>query len=412
MWKDMRKNCVCCESPLGEPLLRFGSHPIAGGLSSTQEEALSAQRYALNWYFCEKCAFLQQNAEDFKKELLEVIYPQQLHTYSMLPWLRDYLLRLVNRVRWYHHPPAKILEIGCNDGQVLDLFRQAGYQPIGIEPGLKMVEACRALGLEVMPDFLNQESANAVLNKYGLMDVILARHVFEHVLNLGEFLSNVRFLMNGQSVLIIEVPSILEVLRSRHIEGMTHPHVSFFSLTSLEIILGKSGLFLKDIATVPADGGSLLTWWGTEKTDPSSAVLIYREVQRLSGITRADTYRQLQVHFDHTKTAVSQLSEILLRDPHPCLGYGAGAKGTAMVNWFGLKDTVRAVIDRSPEKVGKWIPGTGQPVISIDAALAMRPECVIVLAPTHLEAILERETALFSVARAITILPELSIVSL
>lgn len=406
----MSLNCAWCERPLGEALVRFGRHPIAGGLSMTREAALNARKYELDWYFCGSCSFFQQHSAAFQRELLEEIYPQQLNTYGMLPWVREYMQQMIGRVRERFGGKGKVLEVGCNDGSALDMFRNAGFSPYGIEPGEKMVEACRALNLEVVHDFLSAKNAGEMVARNGQMDVILIRHVLEHVLNLKEFLIAVRGFMHERSTLIIEVPSILEILRNHHIDGMTHPHVSMFSVTSLEHMLREVGLFLHDVATVPTDGGSILMWWKTVQGEPSASVLLQRKAEEMRGLRKADTYRALQAHFDATSAAMGEFAGVLRRGK-PCVGYGAGAKGSAILNWFGLTDAIPVVVDRAPAKVGTWVPGTGQRVVSMEEALALDPEWFAILAPTHTAAILARERTAFAKARAFTILPELSVVS-
>jgi hypothetical protein len=404
-------NCWNCGSSLGKPVLSFGSYPIAGYLCKSKDDAVAAKTYPLEWYLCGECTLFQQVHSFFSNDLINIVYPQQLHTYATYPWLAEYINSIIAQIAQHRPQSKQIVEIGCNDGSALGCFKKAGYSVLGVEPGIIMADACLKAGIPVINDFFTPDVAKNITAENGRTDVIILRHVFEHVLDVPTFVQGLLSLMHKETLLIIEVPSLLEIVRKRQLDGLSHPHVNCFSISSLEAIFSKFGLSLLEVQNVPADGGSILTWWGLQGPSWTKGGSIQKVVEAFYKVQNQETFRNMQSYFEELRNEIINLKAIFSLEKIKSIGYGAGAKGACIANWFNLKELFDNIIDRSKEKTGMYMPGTGQRVVTADEAMSKNPDAVFILAPTHLDSILKNEKEILNKAIGITILPSLALVS-
>jgi hypothetical protein len=186
----------------------------------------------------------------------------------------------------------------------------------------------------------------------------------------------------------VEFPHLLRLLDGNQFDTIYHEHYSYLSLTTLQRMAEAAGLMVFDAEPLTTHGGSLRIWLARQgegaakdqtlgQQDAVSAVL---SEERAAGLETLAAYAQCQVRALNAKFA---LLEYLLAARHSgqrVLAYGAAAKGNTMLNFAGIRsDLLPAVADRAPSKIGKWLPGSHIPILSVEHLLASRPDELLVL---------------------------------
>jgi 2-polyprenyl-3-methyl-5-hydroxy-6-metoxy-1,4-benzoquinol methylase len=136
---------------------------------------------------------------------------------------------------------GKLLEIGCGHGWLLKLMKDWGWEVRGVEGNPASAKRGREkFGVEILEGQLEEQ--NFPDNSF---DVIVMRHVFEHVPDPVKILQECKRLLKPEAVLAIATPngrSLGSRWFRRHWRGLTPPwHLHLFNPKSLRILLEKSG---------------------------------------------------------------------------------------------------------------------------------------------------------------------------
>ncbi len=236
-----------------------------------------------------------------------------------------------------------------------------------------------------------------------------------HVPDLNGFVAGIRTILKPDGVAVIEVPYVGELLASCEFDTIYHEHLCYFSLTALTRLFARHGLEIYRVDEIPMHGGSLRLYAACEGRagDPieeSVTHILLREEQ--SGLSDLGAYRDFAKRVAALRDElVGRIDELRTRGKSVA-AYGAAAKGTTLLNYFGLgPDRVAFAADRSPHKHGLCVPGVHIPIVPAEQLAEERPDYCLLLAWNFADEILEQQAAYRAAGgRFIIPLPELRIV--
>ena len=359
--------CNFCESEI--KIFNWGASPIAGYKVNSISESISQPKFPLEMLFCPKCNYTKYNEYPSMSEILVKMYEQQEATYSQSNKISDYLEDLVSELisKYSLSKNSSILEIGCNDGSLLFSFKtKLQCTLIGIEPSKHFKDIWESRKLNVINDFFPSNALKEIRPKFNL---IIIRHVLEHISDVKNIIEQISKLMDESSVLLIEVPYLQTVLKNKRIENISHPHLNYFSIRSINEIISKYGLGISEYKLVKTDGGSILLH--IKKN-------IKTEKTKLDSLT-ADDFIKLMEYKDIRKIAIDTVLQKYKKGE--VVGSGAGAKGQHLIHLFDLERYIDTVFDINKNFVGKYIPGTSIQ-IKLEDFQDNNIKAVINLAPT------------------------------
>lgn len=145
--------------------------------------------------------------------------------------------------------PGRVLDVGCNAGELLELFREAGWSVAGVEasPG-PAAYARKKLNAPIW-----EGSAEAAIPQGETFDLITMTHVLEHVRRPGELLARLRRALRPGGAILIEVPNaddaLIGLFRGYYRPLCPGDHVSFFDDGSLRRLLVESGFSVVSMAS-------------------------------------------------------------------------------------------------------------------------------------------------------------------
>jgi len=310
-------------------------------------------------------------------------------------------------------PEDMVVEVAANDGYLLQFVQEAGIQCCGVEPTHGTAEAARSKGVEIVEEFFGVACATTMIASHRA-SLMAANNVLAHVPDINDFVRGFALLLAPNGVATFEFPHLLNLITHNQFDTIYHEHYSYLSLTAVTAVFETNGLSVFDVEQIPTHGGSLRVFaqrsdTGARPVGPAIGRLL--EEETTAGVTTADFYAQLQTNAERIKNELLRFLEQAKTERKLVAGYGAAAKGNTMLNFAGVDgESIAFVVDRNPEKVGRYLPGSHIPVVEEEILRQQRPDYVVIL-PWNLESEIREQLAYVAEwgARFVTAVPELTI---
>lgn len=362
-----RERCGACAGMNLEVFLRLHDTPLANKYPQVIERE---QFYPLELGLCGNCGLVQ---------LMEIvpdaeIYNKDYGFYSgASATQRAYHARGAQLLmeRFPKECQRGVLEIACNDGSLLRHFHDAGFPSLGIDPSSGPVAIAKAAGLNVISRALSTPLAQEIREEYGPAGLVIAYNTLAHVEDLTDVLTGVRTLMDDQSIAVVEMQYLPDLLVGNMYDQVYHEHRYFYSLTSFMHAAQLHGLYVVDAELIELQNGGLRVTLSTDRAYPVANCVygILATEEWLSGEQGLCVYRGFQGQIDRTREHLVSIIHDARANGNRLAGYAAAAKATTIVSFCDLTSTdLTYIIDTTPWKQGRYLPGTGIPIISPDEA--------------------------------------------
>ena len=402
--------CRSCGSSHLEVVLDLGMSPLADRLLTADQLQLPEAKYPLRLVFCHDCSLVQIDHTVAPEELFCNDYPYfssvsdalQVHTIANV---QDVLTRRQLA------PDSLVVELASNDGYLLKHYKRAGIKVQGIDPAEPPAKAAIASGVDTLIDFFTLGLAQKLAAQGMAADVLHANNVLAHVADTNGFVAGIACLLKPTGVAVLEFPYLLDLVDHCEFDTIYHQHLCYFSVTAVDKLFRRHGLFLNDVRRIPIHGGSLrLFVEPIERVQPAVTELLALEARL--GLTRVEYFRNFGERVARLRSQLLDLLEQLHRDGKRVAGYGAPAKGCTLVNYFGI-DTrlVPYTVDKNAFKQGRFMSGTHQPIHAPEQLLQDQPDYVLMLPWNFADEILAQQAEYRSRGgRFIIPIPELKVV--
>lgn len=376
--------CRGCESKDLEQFLDLGVMPLAGGFLSEGEIA-AEQLYPLPIHVCRACG-LVQILEAIDPELLfqgysfssSTIGPLVQHFKNYAKWIQDKL------------DPQFVVEFGCNDGVLLTPLEQLGIKVCGVDISQNITDMARDKGLDVVTGYFDEPTAEAMRQRLGQADIVTGSNAFAHNDNPDILLKAARSILKPDGHLCLEVMYAGDLLEKIQWDTLYHEHLTFYCLSTLAVLLERYGFHVVEAERIPMHGGSLRM---IASLNPDEAVQpgveqIYA-YERETALADPATWLAFGQHIARKIDVVRQtLSK--LNETSRIWGYGAAGKATLWVNTCQM-DYLEAMVDASPLRAGKLMPGTHTPIVFPQELKANPPDYIFVTAWNYADLIRANE---------------------
>ena len=349
--------CLCCDNDRLEPVFDLGQQPLANSFKATATEAEAT--YPLAVQVCTDCWHMQlTDAVD-----PAIIFKNYLYvsgtSRTMLEYF-DWFSSFAVEYMPYGYPNGSVLEIGCNDGSQLNYFKSMGYETWGIDPA-ENIYPTSSKNHNVICDFLNNRSIQKV--RPDTFDIIYAQNVFAHNDNPLEFLQLLKRKMNDYTLLFIQ-NSQCDMIVNGEFDTIYHEHRSFYSHKSMTALAERAGLNIIDFVKGTIHGGSGIYVLSAGKEKPARLKNLL-ELERAAGLHNIKTYEKWAKNSEYiVNDLVAAVNWQSKNQNRLVVGYGAPAKGMTLLNYAQID--LDFIIDDAPLKQGRFTPGRGIPIVSID----------------------------------------------
>jgi SAM-dependent methyltransferase len=358
-----RKDCRLCSSKDLQIIISLGDTPLANAFVAREDVGKPQKLYPLDLDICAACGHVQ---------LLDIVDPEvlfrnYLYVSSTSPVFVDHFRRYAEAMIEMLQMPKNsvVIEFGSNDGTLLRFFKEAGMQVLGVDPARALAAEATINGIETLPEFFNLSFAKKLKERFENVTLIAANNVFAHTDDLHSVTEGVEILLGHDGVFVFEVSYLLEVYEKNLFDMFYHEHLSYHTVKPLIGLFEKHGMELIDVIEVDSHGGSMRgiaqRKGGKYPKQPSVERLVARE--RLLGLHKAVAFEKLFQDVRCLKASLIELLNNLKQEDKKIIGYGAPAKATTLIYYFGLDYKILDyIIDDSPLKQGLYSPGCHIPV--------------------------------------------------
>ena len=373
--------CRHCGAALDHEFVDLGMSPLCESYVPAERRDAMEPFYPLRVFVCDHCFLVQLPTHVPGEEIFPEYAYFSSFSRSWLAHAEAYADAMITRFRL--PPSGQVIEVGSNDGYLLQYFMQRGRRVLGIDPAANVAQSAIAKGIPTEVKFFGRRVANELLARGVQADLLVGNNVLAQVPDLHDFAAGLRLVLKPGGVLTLEFPHLLRMIEENQFDTIYHEHYSYFSLRTAEAILTAHGLSLFDVEELTTHGGSLRLYGqlahapvyaGTDRLND----LRRREVE--SGVT---TGRYYDAFAERTREAKRQLLEFLIgakRSGKRIAGYGAPGKGNTLLNYCGIgTDFLDYTVDRNPYKQGRLLPGSRIPIYAPERIDATRPDYLLIL---------------------------------
>ena len=377
-----RNICRFCGAKLKTSMVDLGLSPIANEYVEEKNLNEGQYYYPLNVMVCEKC-FLVQVATYRKPEEIFVDYKYfSSFSKSWLKHCKEYVDMIVKRLQL--NEKKRVFEVACNDGYLLQYFKQYNIPVLGIEPAANVAYEAVKKGIAVETKFWGEETAAEISKKYGKADLLIGNNVLAHVPDINSFVEGMKLALKVTGTITMEFPHLLKLIQFNQFDTIYQEHFSYFSLLVVKKIFAEHKLKIYDVEELSTHGGSLriyATHKDNDELDETQGVsdLIAQEIQY--GLEAMQTYKNFSEKVKRIKRESCRLLIKIKEEGKRIAAFGAAAKGNTFLNYCGIgKDYIDFVADSSIEKQGLFLPGTRIPIVSPEEIYSQKPDYIILLA--------------------------------
>ena len=336
--------------------------------------------YPLEMVRCHDCGLCQIGVNVDPEVLFPYTYPYLSGTTRIL---RDNFADL-QREATSLYPITKedlIIDVGSNDGSLLQPFQAAGHRVLGIEPSMAG-EVARSRGIETLTAYFSRETAAKVRAGHGQSRLITAANVFAHMTKLHDIVDGILDLLAEDGLFVNESHYLLDLLQTNQYDTIYHEHLRYYHLAALSTLFSQHGLEIVHACRIPTHGGSIRVYAariGRYPVASSVASLLAEEAK--AGLIDGSAFATFRRRITRSKVNLYTLISGIKNQRGRIYGIGAPSRASTLINYVGLDDgIIDCVLEvKGSHKIGKYVPGTRIPVEEEGRLFTDPPDCALLL---------------------------------
>lgn len=371
--------------------LDLGDTALANQFLREEEVQSRESKYPLRVGFCRSCGHVQ---------LMESVPPglmfqNYLYISSASDTLKKHLWELSDELveRYRLGAADLVIDIGCNDGTLLQGFKRHGIRPLGVDPAQNLAEFASSDGIERYTDLFTAATAQEIASRWGRATLVTATNTFPHIQNLGDFIQGIKTVLKPGGIFVVEMHYLLDLIDQVAFDTIYHEHVSYWALGPMKHLFERHGMSVVDAERVPLHHGQLrvhVQRQGERRVHSGVAEILAEE--RAAALDRFETFLRFAERAQKIKRDLHETLTGLAQRGRRVAGYGAPAKGNTLLEYLEIgRELLPYIVDRSPLKQGLYTPGTHIPVVGPERLLLDQPDYVLLLAWNFVDEIIEQQ---------------------
>ncbi len=393
--KHMSSDVTCrsCGDIRISEFLDLGNQPLANNLLRPGDDADAEPRFPLKVAVCPACRLVQ---------ITDTIPPVDLfEDYLYFSSFSDAMLRhskeaVSEYITDYGLDGSSFaVEIASNDGYLLKNFVAASIPCLGVEPAKNIADYAVKSGIPTLCEFFGKDTAAGIRSSHGQADIILGNNVFAHAPDINDFIGGLTTLLTPDGRIVIEFPYLGDFIENVEFDTVYHEHVFYFSLLALQPAFARHGLEIYDVRRLPIHGGSLRIYAGhLGRHQPTPALKKLAGEELAAGMDTPGYYEAFAKRVHDLREKLGALLRQLKSEGASIAAYGASAKGSTLLNFFGIGgETLDFIVDRSVHKQGRLSPGAHIPILATEELLLRKPDFTLLLTWNFADEILSQQKA-------------------
>ncbi|MDA0681653.1 MAG: sugar nucleotide-binding protein [Proteobacteria bacterium] len=374
-------SCRVCGGAALEKYLDLGMMPLANNLAPTANEAKSMQRFPMQVQYCRDCSLSQLTVVIDPREMFShYTYRSSVnkgyvrHCRSMAESVQQFL-GLV--------PGDLVVDIAGNDGALLREFKDAlGVDVLNVDPAENISAIAKARGIPTINEFWSVEVARRILDEYQRPKLITATNVFAHVDDVRGFISAAKNCLAEVGALMLEFPYGVDFIEHHEFDTIYFEHLSYVLIEPVRRLAALSGMEVFNVEKQDIHGGSVRVFIGIAGNhEINTSVKKFIDAEKADGYHDDKKYLNWNCEVDDLISNLSRELCKLKAEGAKIAAFAASAKGNTLLNACGLdSNTIDYIVDDTPEKIGRFSPGNGIPIVDRSVLEKDPPDYLLILA--------------------------------
>jgi len=380
-FKDMllqtyKTKCRSCGNMRLDRVVSLGLSPLANNLVDSID--CIVEKYPLEMNYCPKCHNCQLSIVISPEKMFDNYLYASSTAATFRKHFEDAAIKYIDEFKLNSN--TLVVDIGSNDGIALKPLKEKGIKVVGVEPAKNIAQLAIQNGIPTENLYFNSEAVEKIVSKYGKAKLVTASNVFAHSDFLKEMAADCFKLLEENGTLIIEVQYLYDVMKYLSFDNIYHEHTNYWSVTSLNNFFNSLGFCVHKVEHIDTHGGSIRVYVGRNGQNISESVNKFLASEKEFGLTGFERYKKFGSDVLAIKNKIIENFKLLKKNNIIC-GYGAPAKATTALNFYGIgSEYISYTVEDSPLKDGKYIPGVNIPIKNKQYFLNNLPNIVVVFA--------------------------------
>jgi SAM-dependent methyltransferase len=377
-----------------KPFMSFGKMPIANGFIK-KENFKKEFFFKMEVGFSKDLSLFQLNDHPKPTKMFNENYPFFTSSSKyMVKHFKDYSKWVKKN---YGKNLSTIIEIGSNDGSFLKNFKSKKTKILGIEPSKNVADLANKYQINTINKFFNFKTAKSLKSFKNKTDLICAANAICHIPDLVNLIKGIDILLSPKGVFIFEEPYLGSMYEKTSYDQIYDEHIFMFSVTSVMKIFNIFGFDLINVLPQKTHGGSMryvICRKNSYKINNSVKLLLREEKKKnIHSIKGCLIFKK---NCENSKNKLKKKINQILKKGHTIAGYGATSKSTTILNYCGINNKhIDFICDTTPNKIGKFSPGTHIPIVNMKHYYNNIPDCTFLFAWNHKNEIFKKEKKIF-----------------
>lgn len=372
--------CQICGSDNLQQVINMGFFAPCDSLLTGEMLKQSEKTYPLNLVRCRECGLVQI---DYAVDAGELFYPEYPYRSGITETLRKNLHNISSHMVEKTGLPkgSLVIDIGSNDGTILEGFRSNGMRVLGVEP-TNIADIANSKGIETIKDFFTADIASRIVDKYGKAIVVTAANVFAHVNDLYGLMEGVRYLLDDNGVFVTESHYQLDILETLQYDSIYHEHLRYYLLKPLIRLFKDYNFTLVDVERIPNYGGSIRVY-ARKGVNHKVSDEVYKLIafEEKAGAYTDAAYKEFCTKVEASRRSIRSLIIKLNDEGKTVVGIGCPGRSATLLTYCGITpDLLPYIAEQSTSlKLGMFTPGTHIPVTDEAIMLKEQPDYALIL---------------------------------
>lgn len=371
--------CQICSNKKLDTILSLGHQPVVQEYLTKEGLYNPEVTYPLNLVYCGNCGLSQIDYIVPPEIVFPPHYPYRTGLTNML--IRNFrALADTLEEKGYVIPTGLIVDIGANDGTLLQGFKDKGMNVVGVEP-TGAADVAKKSGIPTIKNFFNKDTVNLILNKYGKAHIITATNVFAHINDTVSLVKNIKNLLAPSGIFISESQYLMDIFEKLEFDTIYHEHLRFYALRPLQHLFAKAGMSIIDAERISAAGGSIRVYATKGDHQMSTRAKELLDAEYKAGLYDREKHGQFANHIVSAKHDLVALLLKIKKQGFRVVGLGSPARANTLLGFTKIGPDI---LDYASEKagspkIGLFTPGTHIPVVDEAVLLKEKPEYILIL---------------------------------
>ena len=380
MRNKILKYCRICSSKKLFNYLDLGRQPFSNSFLN-YKDIKKEKKFPLATVLCQNCGLSQLSIIPNTK----FIFDKYDYLSSSSKALSNHYKKLVEKlVKDFKVSPSEtVLDIGCNDGVLLNNYPKKFENIVGIEPSdaSKFIKQKR---IKLINSFFNLKTSRKYLKKYKNPKIVTITNVLAQIDNLNEFTKSLKNIMSEKSLVVIEFPYLLHMINEGLFDLIYHEHLSYFGLTPLKYLFEKFDIKIINFEklNLGASGPAIRLFLARKNSIYKSNYRVIKQIkyEKLWGIKRIKKYKSFRKIVNTKIKNIKKITYLKYNQNYKLGCFTASSKGNTLLNCLDLKKgTIQFASENNKKKIGKYTPGSHIKIISDEDFLKKKIDYALLL---------------------------------